>query len=297
MHSAILLVRCRKYLNDASPKNKYWARYSTVFTVAEVNLMEKQLLFLLDFDLRIDNDDLNDAASSFFVAEAKQSMPLTPTTPPFGAVHLQSAANSEQHAEQHASVVSVPMVASAETLSQAHRSHGGYVHSEPTKAYPPTLGLDGRHANHRDIHPPVAAMCVPSTIVPEIANTALKQPLPHSGASKRQHRSDSEQPPRSESTTPTNTHPRDFEAALKSKPSMPLDVTQDVRHKTPAGPVHQITADDMAQLRPSPKKRAVSRGHYGNIPHPSPVYHCTNLGTHSSAATTAAASALTASSA
>ncbi|KAJ2491393.1 hypothetical protein IWW47_005053, partial [Coemansia sp. RSA 2052] len=78
---------------------------------------------------------------------------------------------------------------------------------------------------------------------------------------------------------------------------MPFDTTQDARYKTPAGPVHQITADDMVQLRPSPKKRAVSRGHYGNIPHPSPVYHCTTTGTHSSAATTAAASALTASSA
>ncbi|KAJ2756469.1 PHO85 cyclin-1 [Coemansia pectinata] len=67
--------------------------------------------------------------------------------------------------------------------------------------------------------------------------------------------------------------------------------------ETPAGPVHQITADDMVPLRPSPKKRAVSRGHYGNIPHPSPVYHCATVGTQSSAATTAAASALTASSA
>ncbi|KAJ1954604.1 hypothetical protein EC988_002344 [Linderina pennispora] len=27
-------------------------------------------------------------------------------------------------------------------------------------------------------------------------------------------------------------------------------------------------------LRPTSKKRALSRGHHGNIPHPSPVYHC-----------------------
>ena len=59
------LILAAKNLNDSSPKNKHWARYSTVkgyegfgFSLTEVNLMEKQLLFLLDWDLRIINDDL-----------------------------------------------------------------------------------------------------------------------------------------------------------------------------------------------------------------------------------------------
>ena len=59
------LILAAKNLNDSSPKNKHWARYSSVkgfegfgFSVTEVNLMEKQLLFLLDWDLRITNDDL-----------------------------------------------------------------------------------------------------------------------------------------------------------------------------------------------------------------------------------------------
>ena len=59
------LILAAKNLNDASPKNKYWARYSAVkgyegfgFSVTEVNLMEKQLLFLLDWDLRIEPQDL-----------------------------------------------------------------------------------------------------------------------------------------------------------------------------------------------------------------------------------------------
>lgn len=59
------LILAAKNLNDSSPKNKHWARYSAVkgydgfgFSVTEVNLMEKQLLFLLDWDLRITNDDL-----------------------------------------------------------------------------------------------------------------------------------------------------------------------------------------------------------------------------------------------
>ncbi len=59
------LILAAKNLNDSSPKNKHWARYTAVrgyenfgFSITEVNLMEKQLLFLLDWDLRINPDDL-----------------------------------------------------------------------------------------------------------------------------------------------------------------------------------------------------------------------------------------------
>ncbi|KAG2182540.1 hypothetical protein INT43_007471 [Umbelopsis isabellina] len=52
------LIVTAKYVNDTSPKNRHWARYSSVFSVAEVNLMEKQLLVLLDFHLSITIDDL-----------------------------------------------------------------------------------------------------------------------------------------------------------------------------------------------------------------------------------------------
>lgn len=60
------LILAAKYLNDSSPKNKHWANYSVNssatynfgFSRTEVNLMEKQLLFLLDWDLRISEQDL-----------------------------------------------------------------------------------------------------------------------------------------------------------------------------------------------------------------------------------------------
>ena len=59
------LILAAKNLNDSSPKNKHWARYTSVrgydgfgFSLAEVNLMERQLLHLLDFDLRVTEDDL-----------------------------------------------------------------------------------------------------------------------------------------------------------------------------------------------------------------------------------------------
>lgn len=53
------LILAAKNLNDSSPKNKYWARYTAgLFTLADVNLMEIQLLYLLDWDLRVTNKDL-----------------------------------------------------------------------------------------------------------------------------------------------------------------------------------------------------------------------------------------------
>ena len=51
------LIVAAKYLNDSSPKNKHWSAYAALFDLSEVNLMEKQLLFLLDYDLRFDEDE------------------------------------------------------------------------------------------------------------------------------------------------------------------------------------------------------------------------------------------------
>lgn len=60
------LIVAAKYLNDSSPKNKHWTRYGALFSQAEVNLMEKQLLYLLDYDLRIDEEELSFHFSPFF---------------------------------------------------------------------------------------------------------------------------------------------------------------------------------------------------------------------------------------
>ncbi|KAK4135030.1 cyclin [Trichocladium antarcticum] len=81
------LILAAKYLNDSSPKNKHWATYSVVSTQAhhfgfsrtEVNLMEKQLLFLLDWDLRITEDDLY-ASLDPFLAPLRQQPPAHPET-------------------------------------------------------------------------------------------------------------------------------------------------------------------------------------------------------------------------
>ncbi|EEH38059.1 hypothetical protein PAAG_00980 [Paracoccidioides lutzii Pb01] len=59
------LILAAKNLNDSSPKNKHWARYTTVkgfdefgFSLPEVNLMERQLLYLLNWDTRVTEKDL-----------------------------------------------------------------------------------------------------------------------------------------------------------------------------------------------------------------------------------------------
>ncbi|KAL1953383.1 hypothetical protein VTO42DRAFT_2954 [Malbranchea cinnamomea] len=59
------LILAAKSLNDSSPKNKHWARYTPVkgyegfgFSLPEVNLMERQLLYLLDWDTVVTERDL-----------------------------------------------------------------------------------------------------------------------------------------------------------------------------------------------------------------------------------------------
>ncbi|EED16770.1 cyclin (Pcl1), putative [Talaromyces stipitatus ATCC 10500] len=82
-------VHPAKNLNDSSPKNKHWARYTAVrgypgfgFSLAEVNLMERQLLFLLDWDTRVNEEDLFEHFEPFLaqirrqyeIAEQKEAM-------------------------------------------------------------------------------------------------------------------------------------------------------------------------------------------------------------------------------
>ncbi|KAK0448036.1 hypothetical protein EV421DRAFT_2052627 [Armillaria borealis] len=51
------LIVTAKYLNDSCPKNIHWAKYSGLFNVTEINLMEIQLLYLLDYDLRFSEEE------------------------------------------------------------------------------------------------------------------------------------------------------------------------------------------------------------------------------------------------
>ncbi|ORX88538.1 hypothetical protein K493DRAFT_290441 [Basidiobolus meristosporus CBS 931.73] len=61
------LIITSKYLNDASPKNFHWAQYTPLFSLVEVNLMERQLLELLDYDLRITPEELHQQFAGLWV--------------------------------------------------------------------------------------------------------------------------------------------------------------------------------------------------------------------------------------
>jgi hypothetical protein len=75
------LILAAKYLNDSSPKNKHWSKYSNIstqhynfgFDRTEVNTMEKQLLFLLEWDLRIHEEHLY-AELDYFLEPLRQKI-------------------------------------------------------------------------------------------------------------------------------------------------------------------------------------------------------------------------------
>ncbi|KAH8710244.1 hypothetical protein GQ44DRAFT_752485 [Phaeosphaeriaceae sp. PMI808] len=67
------LILAAKTVNDISPSNKEWARYSAVpgynafgFSIAEVNLMESQFLQQLDWHVRVNPEDLYDQIYPLF---------------------------------------------------------------------------------------------------------------------------------------------------------------------------------------------------------------------------------------
>jgi hypothetical protein len=63
----VALILADKAHNECSIKNTHWSQYSAVpehnfpgFSIGEVNRMERQFLYLLDWDIRIDPQDLYD---------------------------------------------------------------------------------------------------------------------------------------------------------------------------------------------------------------------------------------------
>ncbi|KAK0205934.1 hypothetical protein DFS33DRAFT_1233719, partial [Desarmillaria ectypa] len=67
------LIVTAKYLNDSCPKNIHWATYSNLFTVTEINLMEIQLLYLLDYDLRFSEEEACALFAPYMTIVARQA--------------------------------------------------------------------------------------------------------------------------------------------------------------------------------------------------------------------------------
>ncbi|EGW32064.1 uncharacterized protein SPAPADRAFT_61151 [Spathaspora passalidarum NRRL Y-27907] len=59
------LILSSKFHNDSSPKNMHWAKYTDgLFTTQDINLMERQLTFLLNWDLKVSNDEMIESLDS-----------------------------------------------------------------------------------------------------------------------------------------------------------------------------------------------------------------------------------------
>ncbi|KAG7663541.1 PCL1 [[Candida] subhashii] len=60
------LILSSKFHNDSSPKNKHWAEYTDgLFSTRDINLMERQLVFLLNWDTRVSNEEMIYSLDSF----------------------------------------------------------------------------------------------------------------------------------------------------------------------------------------------------------------------------------------
>lgn len=66
-----VLICAAKYLNDSSPKNMHWQRYARFFSLAEVNLMEKQLLYILDYHLGVEESALITHMRPFWAEQSR----------------------------------------------------------------------------------------------------------------------------------------------------------------------------------------------------------------------------------
>ncbi|GAA5902529.1 cyclin family protein [Sporobolomyces salmoneus] len=122
------LITAAKYLNDSSPKNKHWTRYAALFSPAEVNLMERQLLFLLDYDLRMEESDLLTHFSPF----------LRRSTSPPVASTSRSTSQSNYYSQQQQQLASPykPSTPPRRVSTNVTSSEGGYLTPPPSARRP-----------------------------------------------------------------------------------------------------------------------------------------------------------------
>ncbi|GAA5877919.1 hypothetical protein JCM3774_001770 [Rhodotorula dairenensis] len=162
------LIVAAKYLNDSSPKNKHWTRYAALFSQAEVNLMERQLLFLLDYDLRMDEAELVHhfapfmrqaspvASSSRAPAPPPQSTsPCSPTSPrrPSSRERERTAyPTPPPSARRTTSAASLPLSQPASSSRHAQRPRGpAYVSPADSNSSGGTLSdIDSEDLSDRD---------------------------------------------------------------------------------------------------------------------------------------------------
>ncbi|KAK2596685.1 PHO85 cyclin-1 [Conoideocrella luteorostrata] len=129
------LILAAKYLNDSSPKNKHWANYTHIntelysfgFNRTEVNLMEKQLLFLLEWELRITEHELYQELESF----------LEPLRSRIAERHARKMRHREEKRRQHEIATRYPSPASSRGQSRSRNTSPETVRSTSGGAITP----------------------------------------------------------------------------------------------------------------------------------------------------------------
>ena len=122
------LILAAKYLNDSSPKNKHWASYTNMsssaynfgFSRTEVNLMEKQLLCLLDWDLRITEEDLY-RELDYFLAPIRRDIEVR------HARRMREKAEKRQRQLEEEAWVQVAAAAAAQQHLQQQQQQSTYI--------------------------------------------------------------------------------------------------------------------------------------------------------------------------
>lgn len=135
------LIMAAKNLNDSSPQNKHWAKYTMgLFTVAEVNLMEKQLLFLLDWDLRVHERDLVDLFAPF-LKPIKDRMKRDQQDAYYAKLKLQKQQQQQQQARYYTETAPLHTTNHTQTLPTIPASprRNTQRYSMPTPMYAPPV--------------------------------------------------------------------------------------------------------------------------------------------------------------
>ncbi|KAF3200600.1 hypothetical protein TWF106_003200 [Orbilia oligospora] len=205
------LILSAKNLNDSSPKNKHWARYTTVrgyegfgFSLTEVNLMEKQLLFLLDWDLNISAGDLYEHLEPF-LAPIRQQLHIeeqeresahafecpAPRSYPDPVVSENEDAetyyNTMQRGKKQTSVSGPKARSQALPISKAGRANAEYAQSRSRSESRPRSRSRSRSSYRKQSLPAdhIMLQTPPSTQIPELSRSGTASSIHSNESSPR----------------------------------------------------------------------------------------------------------------
>lgn len=231
------LILAAKYLNDSSPKNKHWANYSHIttngynfgFNRTEVNLMEKQLLFLLEWDLRITEQDLYRELDGFLE-------PLRHRIAERHAKKLRQREDKRRQQELAASAARYPSPPSSRGHSRSRQSSPEHMRAVSGPITPPGLTYSSSASSYA------------SSIASSRQYSRATTPL------------DSEPEPYMYNTQQDSLYDSPVEIVIEADcPKMPRSA-----HKARMLP-YEISADEYHQLNEGAAKKRPRRGMWGRL--------------------------------